>query len=288
MADRAWYVAVNGNREGPFSDAQIRDRIARGQVISDTLVWAEPMTAWTKAGDVPGLVPAARRAMPPMPGAGGALATEGASGDALAADVGTWGLFGRALLVLISDIVIIPLPWVMPAFYRWFIERIRLPNGKAVSFSGKPGDIWYIFILSALCGWLGQVHYAVPLLIIPLTSWFSLIILRWVFANIIWEGRRTPLQFTGTYWQLLGWTLLSIVSIITIIGWAWVFTAMGRWVARNVQGSSMQLSFEASGWSQLWRAVLFFLSCILLIPIPWTFRWYTRWLISQFHLTSRV
>ena len=76
--------------------------------------------------------------------------------------------------------------------------------------------------------------------------------------------------------------------MITIIGWAWVITAMGRWVARNVQGSSMQLSFVASGWGVLWRGLLFGLSCIVLIPIPWTFRWYTRWMISQFHLGSRV
>ena len=59
-------------------------------------------------------------------------------------------------------------------------------------------------------------------------------------------------------------------------------------MARNVQGSSMQLSFVATGWGVLWRTILFALSCILLIPIPWTLRWYTRWLISQFHLTSRV
>ena len=131
MADRAWYVAVNGNREGPFSDAQIREQIARGQVGSDTLVWAQPMAAWIKAGEVPGLITAAQRAATPaVPGAGGALATGGASGDAIVADVGTWGLFGRALLVLISDIVIIPLPWVMPAVYRWFIEHIRCRTAR--------------------------------------------------------------------------------------------------------------------------------------------------------------
>ena len=207
MADRAWYVAVNGNREGPFSDAQIRDQIARGQVASDTLVWAAPMTAWIKAGDVPGLITAAQRAAPlAVPGAGGALAIGGAPGDAIAADVGTWGLFGRALLVMIGQIFVIPSPWTSTAFYRWFVEHIRLPNGKAVAFTGKPGDIWYIFMLSALCGFGGAVHEAAPLLLIPLTALFTLIILRWLFANIIWEGRRAPLQFTGTYWQMLGWS----------------------------------------------------------------------------------
>jgi hypothetical protein len=252
-------------------------------------VWAAPMTAWVKASEVPGLLTPAQRAMPQaVPGPGGTLATGGAAGDAISADVGTWGLFGRTLLVMIGQIFVIPSPWTSTAFYRWFIEHIRLPNDKAVAFTGKPGDIWYIFVLSALCGYGGLMHDAAPLLLIPLTSWFYLIILRWLFANIIWEGRRAPLQFTGTYWQLLGWTLLGLVSLITIIGWAWVFTATLRWMARNVQGSSMQLSFVGSGWGVLWRSILFALSCIVLIPIPWTFRWYTRWLISEFHLSGRV
>src|SRR4051812_13244054 len=126
MADRSWYVALHGNREGPFTDAQFRERIGRGEVNTETLVWNASMTAWTKAGDVPGLL---------TPGAGQALALGGAPGAALSpAGIPTWGLFGRSLLVAICQFLIIPSPWAVTAFYRWFVARIQVPNGKQVTF----------------------------------------------------------------------------------------------------------------------------------------------------------
>src|SRR5207302_11197318 len=136
---------VGGRREGPISDEQLRDKIAAGAVKADTLVWNSTMTDWTRAGDVPGLV------APPPPGSlPPALGTGGQQGAPLAPRLPTWPLFGRSLLVIIGQLLIIPAPWVWTSFYRWFIDHIDLPNGKKVSFAGQPGDIWYIFMLSAV------------------------------------------------------------------------------------------------------------------------------------------
>ena len=60
MADRQWYTGRDGKQEGPFSDERLRELIASGMVRGDTLVWSTGMANWTKAADVPGLMPAQR------------------------------------------------------------------------------------------------------------------------------------------------------------------------------------------------------------------------------------
>jgi hypothetical protein len=283
MADRQWYTGRDGKQEGPFSDERLHEMIASGMVRGDTLVWSAGMTNWAKAAEVPGLMPAQR--VPSM--APGAPAGYGAPTGPLSLDVGVWALFWRAVVFQLSETAIIPLPWIAPIFIRWFVERITVPGTRGVSFAGKPEDIWWVFILYALCSLTGFVHSAVPLLLIPVTMLLALLITRWFFANIVWDGQQAQLRFTGGYWPLLGWTLLGIVSVLSIIGWAWVATAWTRWMCRHVEGSSRELVFTGSGWGYLWRTLVVVFTAIFLIPIPWTMRWFTRWLVSHCALVER-
>jgi hypothetical protein len=273
MAERQWYTAISGKQEGPFSDERLRVLMAGGSVRADTLVWCDGMSNWTRAGEIPGLMSGARMP-PPLPTAAGATGQ-------LATKIRVWPYFGRVLLVIIAQIFIVPTPWVMTSFYRWFVDTIELPGGQRATFTGKPGDIWYIFMLNALCGYAGFVAYGAGLFVLPVTTLLLVIIVRWFWRNIAWEGQTAPLGFTGGYWPMLGWYVLTILSIITIIGWAWVATAWTRWMCRHIEGSARKLIFNASGWGFLWRTVLLVLFCIPLIPIPWTLRWYTLWLVSQ-------
>ena len=251
------------------------------------------MSNWAKAAEIPGLMPESQTA-PPLPPYGvpprvsGTMVTGAAATGPLSTKIRVWPFFGRALLIVIAQIFIIPTPWVMTSFYRWFVDNVELPGGQRVSFAGKPGDIWYIFMLNALCGYVGLVGHGASLLVLPLTTLFLVIIVRWFWRNIVWQGQTTPLAFTGGYWGLLGWYVLTILSILTIVGWAWVSTAWTRWMCGHVEGSVRKLVFTASGWEFLWRSLLFFLSCIPLVPIPWTMRWYTRWLVSQCALADEL
>lgn len=288
MADRSWYVAVNGKQTGPFSDEQIRAEIVSGQVTANTLVWCAPMEGWSKASAIPGLLPSVPGAVAPLQIPVPGIVDGGQPGAPIAFQAGTWPLFGRTLLVAICQFLIIPAPWAVTAFYRWFVSQVRLPNEKVVTFEGKPTDIWWVFMLTALLGYGGFIHISVQLLLLPLMVWFYLLIMRWVFGNLAWDGQTARLTFSGRYWPMLGWLALSWVSMFSIIGWAWVYTAMLRWICRNVQGSSKQLSFVASGWDMLWRTLAFGLSCIIIIPIPWTLRWYMGWLVSQLCLSERA
>ena len=81
MSNRSWFYAANGQQQGPFPEAQLRDLITRGTVRADTLVWSEGMPGWQRAGEIPGLIPAGsappsiqQPGGPPPMGAGGAYA----------------------------------------------------------------------------------------------------------------------------------------------------------------------------------------------------------------------
>jgi hypothetical protein len=112
--------------------------------------------------------------------------------------------------------------------------------------------------------------------------------LRWFVANLASNGQPLGLSFSGSFWAFLGWAILAVVSIITIIGWAWVVTAWLRWICRHIDGSRRDIVFEASGWQVLWRTVVFCLIAAFIIPIPWALGWYTRWYVTQFALVERA
>ncbi len=296
MASRQWYTAIGGEQAGPYSDEQLLELVAAGKVRADTFVWCSGMKDWAAAAEIPGLMPRSRPAPPPPPrqAARPAMSSQTAGraapaqhdGQALNADVPMWPLLGRTLLVAIGQILIVPSPWTTTSYYRWFVEHIELPGQERAAFAGKPADIWYIFMLSAACAYLGYAGYYLHWLALPLTAFFLVIIMRWFWQNLVWQGQTAPLRFTGDYLPMIGWYLLTALSVITIIGWAWVAVAWLRWICRHIEGSERQLLFTASGWDLLWRSWLFGLSCIVIVPIPWTLHWYVRWLISQFALSS--
>src|SRR6516225_4096368 len=103
-----------GKQEGPFSDERLRELIAAGVVVTDTLVWSAGMTNWAKAAEVPGLMPARR--VPSTGAVGGAGVGVGALSGPLSLDVGVWALFWRALVLGLSQMAVIPLPWVADFF----------------------------------------------------------------------------------------------------------------------------------------------------------------------------
>ena len=279
MADRQWYTGRDGRQEGPYSDERLRQLIASGMVRGETLVWTAGMTNWAKAAEVPGLMPAQRMTA----AVSGAPVPTGL----LTLHVGVWALLWRGFVLAISELAVIPLPWVAPIFIRWFAERIELPGRQRIGFVGKAEDIWWVFILYALVAVVGIAYQPVQLLGIPVQAFLLLLIQRWLVANITWEGQKQPLRFTGGFWPLLGWSVLLPLSVLSIIGWAWVATAWARWTCRHIEGSSRELVFTASGFGYLWRALVFAFTAIFIIPIPWTVCWLTRWLVSQFALVER-
>jgi GYF domain 2 len=279
-----WFYAANGQQQGPFPDAQLRDLVASGTVRADTLVWTEGMAGWQKAGEVPGLMadaggpPSLPHGGPPsMMGAGG-------SGQAISADLPLWPLLGRTLLYVIGMLLVIPAPWVATGFYRWFASRMQVPGRPNFSFTGQVGDIWWVFVLLALLGLVGAYDATYQIVAVVLQAVLSWMVLRWVVSNLASNGQKIPTAFDGNVWTYIGWQILMLVSFITIIGWAWVVTAWIRWICRNISGARREILFNGTGLEVLWRTIVLALVCALIIPIPWMLRWYARWYISQFAL----
>jgi hypothetical protein len=197
-----------------------------------------------------------------------------------------WGLFGRALLYVVGQVLIVPAPWTVTGFYRFLSEHVSLPDGRGLRFAGQPGDIWYILIGLALLGWLHNVHHAgVSGAVTLATILLTVPVLRWFCASLRTEDGQLKVSFDGETLAWLGWNILLIVSVLTVIGWAWVLKAAMQWMCRNTSGT-VGFTFNATGLSILGHALLLALMCIFIIPIPWAMRWYANWFASQFSVVA--
>lgn len=63
----SFFVAVNGQQQGPFDMAALTRRLQQGLLTRETLVWAQGMANWTPAGQVADFAPLFANAPPPLP-----------------------------------------------------------------------------------------------------------------------------------------------------------------------------------------------------------------------------
>jgi len=288
MPNRSWYCASQGQQHGPFPEAQFREFIASGKVRADTMVWNESMADWQRAGDIPGLIASAARP-PAMPGRGPAPPRAGGSGP-LSIDFEILDFVRQALIFFVGSILVIPLPWVLVSTLKWVTSRTRVPGRPGLTFAGKVETIlwWYFGAVAALIvlnfvG--GRIASYISLLVQFGLAWLAT---RWFVANLASSDEQPlGLQFAGPIWTYVGWSVLGALSTITIIGWAWVYTAQTRWICSNIEGTRREIVFKATGLEYLWRTIVTVIGCAFIIPIPWVTRWMMSWLASQTVLVER-
>jgi hypothetical protein len=216
------------------------------------------------------------------------MSDKGAPGRPLSLEVGLWGLLGRGLLFSIGVILLIPAPWVATMFFRYLVEHLRVPGRPNMRFTGRVGDIWWVFVLLGVCSYAAQVDYIpLQLLAVVVQAFLEWMALRWLVSNLSSNGAQLPIAFKGSLWAFMGWALALTFSIVTIIGWAWVITAFLRWNCRNITGTHREVTFNGSGLGVLWRTIIWFIGTMLVIPIPWVLRWYAAWYTSQVVLVER-
>jgi membrane protease subunit (stomatin/prohibitin family) len=63
----SFFIAINGQQQGPLNLDQLKASVSQGQLNRDTLVWKQGMPAWTKAGEVTELSGLFGSAPPPLP-----------------------------------------------------------------------------------------------------------------------------------------------------------------------------------------------------------------------------
>ncbi|MHC4050953.1 DUF4339 domain-containing protein [Bradyrhizobium sp. 25ACV] len=293
----SWFYASEGKQQGPFPEGQFRDLVAQGVVRPDTLVWTEGMASWQKAAEIPGLVggggapPMVPAGGPPMMGSGGYAGGGGGSGGAgsLAVDFGVLEFTWRTLLLAIGSCFIIPVPWLFVWYTKWIVPCIKVPGRPNLSFTGSAMTLvpWFFgfIVLAIVLGFVGSQLLSNLLFIVQIVLYWLLI--KWLIANLASNEQPLGLSFTGSVWAYIGWNLLFAISIITIIGWAWVAAAQMRWFCRSIEGTRREIVFKGSGLDILWRGIVAAILCSLIIPIPWVYRWIMNWFASQTVLAPR-
>lgn len=287
MSNRAWFYAERGQQQGPFPDAQFRDLIARGIIRPDTLIWTDGMAGWQSAGDIPGLFSAAGRP-PPMPGR--MPATAGGGGGSLSIDFEILDFVRQGLIFFVGSLLVIPFPWVLVSTLKWAVSRTQVPGRPDLTFAGKVETImwWYFGTIAAVIvlGFIGgRIPQLISFLIEVGVAWLAI---QWFIANLASaDGQPLGLRFSGAFLPYLGWHALGALSTITIVGWAWVYTAQTRWIFRNIEGTRREIVFNATGLEYLWRAIVTVIGCAFIIPIPWVVRWMMGWVASQIALVQR-
>ncbi|TWB07254.1 DUF4339 domain-containing protein [Bradyrhizobium stylosanthis] len=289
----SWFYASEGKQQGPFPEGQFRDLVAQGVVRPDTLVWTEGMAGWQKAAEIPGLLggggapPMIPAGGPPMMGGGGYGGA--VSGGALAVDFGILEFTWRTIVLLIGMIFVIPAPWAFVWYTNWIVPCVKVPGRPNLSFTGSAMTLvpWYFgfIVLAIVIGFIGSQLLSNLLFIAQIVLYWLLI--KWMVANLASNGQPLGLSFTGSVWAYIGWNLLFAISIITIIGWAWVAAAQMRWFCRSIEGTRREIVFHGSGLDILWRGIVAAILCSLIIPIPWVYRWIMNWFASQTELAPR-
>jgi GYF domain 2 len=289
MPERSWFYAAAGQQQGPYGEAQFRDLIARGTVTAETLVWTEGMPNWQKAVDVPGLL-SGGSGPPVIPRSGGAVMHgDSYGGSSFSVDFGILDFVWRTIVFAVGAALVIPGPWVIVWYVNWMVSCVHVPGRPNLSFTGQPLTIapWFFgaVILDIAVYYFTESVVANNVLSLVWVVLYWLFI-RWFVANLASNGQTLGLSFSGSFWAYLGWNILFALSVITIIGWAWVYTAMMRWLCRNVQGTRREIVFKGTGLDYLWRAIVTAVASAFIIPIPWVARWLLRWQVSQTELVE--
>lgn len=292
----SWFYASEGKQQGPFPDGQFRDLVAQGVVRPDTLVWTEGMAGWQKAAEIPGLIGGG--GAPPMVPAGGPPRMGGSgyggyaaagSGGSLSVDFDILEFTWRTLALVIGSCFIIPVPWLFVWYTKWIVSCVKVPGRPNLSFTGNAMTLvpWFFgfIVLAIALGYVGSEILSNLLFIVQIVLYWLLI--KWMVANLASNDQPLGLSFTGSVWAYVGWNLLFAISIITIIGWAWVAAAQMRWFCRSIEGTRREIVFKGSGLDILWRGIVAAILCSLIIPIPWVYRWIMNWFASQTELAPR-
>lgn len=221
----------------------------------------------------------------------GAVRAAGAETVTIQFKGGALPMFGRTLLAAICVLLIVPAAWGTVPFVRWFISQLEWSDGTEARFEGQPGEVWHLFALAGLIGYIPIVaQYAIDdtfmmrlggaIVTAVLSSIIAVPIWRW-YTSRTRIGQTADLSFDGSVTGYMGFTVLMQLAVYTIIGWAWVSTAMQRWIFSHIRSSEVSFEFVGSGLSLLWRAVAVGLASIFIIPIPWMVRWLTVWYVEH-------
>jgi uncharacterized membrane protein YjgN (DUF898 family) len=178
--------------------------------------------------------------------------------------------------------------WLFEAACRWFCRNLRFSDDTTADFSGRAGEILVWWVVAGRSWGLGRFPEGLlQLALYFLGLWATWNVIGWFVSHVeLSSGRR--FSFRGGYRELLGWQILLGLSMVTVIGWAWVAAAMFRWLASSTSSKDDALQFHGLGHQILWRMLAAILFSIPLVTIPWAWLWFTRWLVQNTTIVGQV
>jgi len=202
-------------------------------------------------------------------------------------------------------LTIIGLPIAILIWCRWWIKHIVMPDGTTFIFSGTLKKSSLLTLLSILAGLPQELARTIVIsglldrslglgllvAIPPLVGLYFLggfifpalaqrEFLKW-WCDDTKPSRGAGVAFIGRPWPYIGWNVAHVLSIFTIIGWAWVFRAYAQWVCANLTSSGRFFRFTGSGAEVLWRGSVTLAACCGIVTLPWALVWFTRWFYQQ-------
>ena len=113
------------------------------------------------------------------------------------------GLFGRSLLLGLSGVFLVPLPWTICWYTRWLAGEVRASDRQSFDFHGEAKNVWAIvtayvlmIIISSILGVVREDDPDLAWLILPdilinlallFVGWFFL---RWAIDHLERGGKR--------------------------------------------------------------------------------------------------
>ena len=282
MAWNYYFKDRTGAQNGPVSLEELVTLAKSGRVPPEGLVWAE------------GGEPQAAASHPALAGIFTQIASASATGvGPLEPSFPVWGLFWRSIVLLFAFAFILPAPWAGLWYYRWLAEHVALPGGRRLSLQSSLGECWYLFVGLILVEFINpafagsRAQEIAAIVALALSVYLTVLLIGWFCRSLRAEPNGLSLDFAGGFWGYLGWVLLLAISMLTIIGWAWVLKYMVRWLCANVTGTHA-FEFVGTGWDFLWRTLVLALAIGFILPIPWALRWFVEWYVSQIVVTPRA
>jgi uncharacterized RDD family membrane protein YckC len=124
-----WYYAINGQRQGPITQADFEQLVRDGQIKPDTLIWRQGMANWMAYAAVMGV--------PATPSAAGAGAAAAAGGDDTEVCVVSGKRYPKREMIQYEG------KWISSEHRDEFFQRLRegvaIPGGSSV----VPGPFGY-------------------------------------------------------------------------------------------------------------------------------------------------
>jgi len=192
MAEKSWFYAQNGERQGPVSETEMQRLVQAGTIGADTLVWTEGMQDWAKASAVLPMMGGTPPPPPPPETSAAPATTASASGAGYA------------------------YPGAHPSGCQ---DSVRAVFNKYATFQGRARrpEFWWFVLFCFIANFVASV---IDVMLFgmndfsPLSTLFSLAVL---IPSLSVGARRLHDTGRSGWWQLIA--LIPLIGWIVLIIW---------------------------------------------------------------------